>query len=250
LQERRVRADDQHPALGQLRAVGVQQVGGAVQGHGGLAGAGAALHHQHPGVPGADDTVLLGLDGGDDVAHPAGAASVQRGQQRGLAGQPRSTAGTCRAVGGPAVVSRGQVENLVVDAHHGAPPRPDVAAPPDPLRGDRGGDIERARRRGPPVHQQRFIVLGFVENAEPADVPADAVAEIQAAEYQPVLGGGELGQPVGVSRAGHIAFDQRLRRFPHVPQRLGQPGRSPVPQAVQPVIEHRDVLLLASHFRV
>ena len=75
------------PALGQPAAVGVQQVRGTVQRDGGLAGAGAALDDEHAVVVGADDPVLLGLDGLDDVAHPAGAAGGQRRQQRGLVRQ-------------------------------------------------------------------------------------------------------------------------------------------------------------------
>ncbi len=72
-QEGGVRADHEHAALLQLAAVGVEQVGGPVQGHGGLAGAGPALDHQHPVQAGPDDVVLLGLDGLDDVGHRAGA---------------------------------------------------------------------------------------------------------------------------------------------------------------------------------
>ena len=46
-QERRVGADDQHAAAREPVAVGVEQVGGAVQRDRGLAGARPALHHQH-----------------------------------------------------------------------------------------------------------------------------------------------------------------------------------------------------------
>ncbi len=86
-QERRVRADDEHAALRQLAAVGVEQVGRAVQRHRGLAGPGPALDDEHAVHPGPDDPVLLGLDGRDDVAHAPGAPGAQRGEQRGLAGE-------------------------------------------------------------------------------------------------------------------------------------------------------------------
>ena len=46
-QERGGGADDQQAAAGQPLAVRVEQVGGAVQGDGGLAGARPALHDQH-----------------------------------------------------------------------------------------------------------------------------------------------------------------------------------------------------------
>ena len=45
----------------------------------------AALHHQDALQRGADDPVLLGLDGGHHVAHPAGAAGGDAGDQHGLA---------------------------------------------------------------------------------------------------------------------------------------------------------------------
>ena len=58
-----------------------------MQRHHGLAGARAALHHQDAGLRAADDLVLLGLDGGDDVAELAGAAAFERGQQGAVAAQ-------------------------------------------------------------------------------------------------------------------------------------------------------------------
>ena len=117
-QEGRVGPEDQHALLGELGAVGVEQVGRAVQRHRGLAGARAALHDEHAGQPGADHLVLLGLDGLDDVAHPAGAVGGQRGQQRGLAGhvlaaarrrRPRGRAPRrrCRSARGPGCAGAG-----------------------------------------------------------------------------------------------------------------------------------------------
>jgi len=92
-----------------------------VQGHGGLAGTRAALHDQHPREARTDDLVLLGLDRLHDVAHPAGPAGAERGQQRRLAGQPL----VFRGIGGR------QVQNLIVHAHHGPAPGLDVTAAPD-----------------------------------------------------------------------------------------------------------------------
>ena len=83
-QERRVRADDQHTALLQLGAMVVEQVRRPVQRHRCLPGARTALDHHDAGLIGADDPVLLGLDGRDDVGHPAGAGRLDGGQQRGL----------------------------------------------------------------------------------------------------------------------------------------------------------------------
>ena len=103
-----VRADDQHGTLGEQLPVLVEQIRGPVQRDGGLAGAGAALHDEHAAVRGADDAVLLGLDGLHDVAHPAGAGGVERGEQHRVAASgprtrcglvsPRSRISSCRAV--------------------------------------------------------------------------------------------------------------------------------------------------------
>ena len=81
-QEQRVGADDEHALALQREAVRVEQVGGAVQRHRRLAGARPALHDEHPVQRGADDLVLLALDGGDDVPHAPGAAPLERRQQR------------------------------------------------------------------------------------------------------------------------------------------------------------------------
>ena len=78
-EEERVGTDHQHALPLEGEPVRVEQIGGPVQGHGRLAGARAALHDQHPSEWGPDDLVLLALDRGDDVGHPAGPGTVQRG---------------------------------------------------------------------------------------------------------------------------------------------------------------------------
>ena len=147
-------------AAGQPLAVGVEQVGGAVQGDGGLAGARAALDDQHAAGVGADDPVLLGLDGADDVGHPAGAGGVQRGQQHRLAGQ----AGPLRDV---RIV---EVEGLVGDADDGAPAGADVPAAADAEVVQRGRGVEGLGGRGAPVDQQRLLVAVLGLQPDPADV--------------------------------------------------------------------------------
>ena len=59
-----------------------QQVGRPVQADDGLAAPRPPLHDEDPGQRGSDDLVLLGLDRGDDVAHPPGAPRRERGHQR------------------------------------------------------------------------------------------------------------------------------------------------------------------------
>ena len=87
VQERGARADDEHARSGQRAAMRVQQVGGAVQRDGGLACAGAALHHHGAADVGTDDLVLLALDGGDDIGHLAGTTGAQGREQRTFAGE-------------------------------------------------------------------------------------------------------------------------------------------------------------------
>ncbi len=116
-------ADDEDGPAGELLAVGVEEVGGAVQGDGGLAGAGAALDDEDAAVRGADDGVLLGLDGLHDVVHAAGAGGVERGEQH-LVGVPALVAGA----GGV-----GEVEDLVVEGGDRAAGGADVAAAERPI---------------------------------------------------------------------------------------------------------------------
>ena len=80
---------------------------------GGLAGAGPALHRQELVEGGADDLVLLRLDGGDDVEHLAGAGPLELGQQRVAAAQ----------AGGPGLVLTA-AEEVVGHGHHAFPGRP------------------------------------------------------------------------------------------------------------------------------
>jgi hypothetical protein len=66
-----VRADEQHAAtpVAEVR-VGVEQVGGAVQRDDGLARAWTSVHDERAPGARADDRVLVGLQGGEHVAHP------------------------------------------------------------------------------------------------------------------------------------------------------------------------------------
>ena len=75
-EEQPVGTDDEHALALEREPVRVEEVGGAVQGDDGLAGAGAALDDEHAGELGPDDLVLLALDGGDDVGEAAGAGRL------------------------------------------------------------------------------------------------------------------------------------------------------------------------------
>src|ERR1022692_3749240 len=150
----------------------IEEISGPVQGDGGLSGARTALHNEHARQPGPDDVILLSLDGLHDVAHLAGPAGADRGEQRGFAGEALMLART----GG------GEIEPLVSEAGDGPGAGLDVPPAPPPVTGRRGREVEGARRWRAPVHQQRVVVTGFVPEADPADVARLAVVEIETAE--------------------------------------------------------------------
>src|SRR5699024_12663112 len=77
------RADEQRAAAPVTQPwVGVEQVGGAVQGDHRLARARSAVDDQGPARIGPDDGVLIGGDGGQHTVHLRGAGTVQGGQDR------------------------------------------------------------------------------------------------------------------------------------------------------------------------
>ena len=82
VEERPVRPDDEHAVAGEPATVLEQEVGGAVQGDRGLAGARTALHDQRLVDRRPDHDVLLGLDRGDDLAHRTRARGADLGQHR------------------------------------------------------------------------------------------------------------------------------------------------------------------------
>ena len=170
--EHRAGAHDEHPALLEAGPVGVQQIGGAVQGHDGLAGAGTAADDRHPLVGGADGLVLLRLDGGDDVAHGAAPGPGQGRHQRAL---PED-----RQVGLGAGVQQVvlQADDVIVAATQ--------HATSDHVHGGRlGGAIERFGSGGPPVDHQG-LVLG-VADPEPADVAGLGEVQVEPTENQSLV---------------------------------------------------------------
>ena len=101
--------------------------------------------------------VFVGLPGaGHFVAHPATARRVDRREQRRVP---------------PLATARAAAEYLVGEIDHVTPPAGvELAAPTHVLRGRGGGDVERARRRRPPIQQHWFVLVVLVEKADPADV--------------------------------------------------------------------------------
>ncbi len=157
--EQRGRGDDQDAARVPATVL-VEEVGGAVQGHGRLPRSRTALDIRHRGGGGADDQVLLGLDGGHDVPHGVAAGLAEGGHEGAVADDGQLVPAEERLELG--------AHEVVLDAQHAAALGPDDPAPYDPPRIDRGGAVERRRGRGPPVDDQRGVVL--VEHTDTADV--------------------------------------------------------------------------------
>ena len=224
--------------------MGIQQVRGAVQGRDRLAGAGAALHDQHALQASPDHPVLLGLDGGDHVGHPAGAPGGDAGDQHGLAGQ-----GLAVRLGQPV-----QVEDLVVDPGDGAVPGVDVAAADQAARVPGGGGVERVRGGRAPVDQARLVLV--VAQADPADVQGDRVLRlglaglvaVGTAEHQAALDRVQLGQPPALLGRGEVALQPGLERPARAAaaEGLGQRLPGPLARLIEQAIEHVDIGLLLS----
>ena len=193
-EEHGARTDEEHALIREPAPVRVEQVRGAVQRDRGLARTRAAPDHEHAVDVGADRLVLLGLDGGDDVAHAAGAVLLERGEQRAFAGDPESF-----------VFHRDLVEDLVVEAGDLAALAGDeVAAPHHRHRLDGSGAVEGLGDRRAPVDDERRVVL--VLDREAPHVPPDSAFEIEATEHQRRLADFEIGQPA----LGHVPRDVPL----------------------------------------
>ncbi len=218
-----VRAHDQHAPLGQAFALGVEQVGDAVQRDGGLAGAGTALHDQDAGVVEADDLVLLDLDRGDDVAHDLLARRVQRGRQRDAV----------------------QPQLVVVEVLQAAAAGVEVP-PPGQSFGDGGGrHVERAGGGGAPVREQGLVLVLLVEQPHPADVGAGAVDVVGAAEAEPVVGDPQPAELVGQRPHGHLALPALGGR---VAQGLLQRAQCDGPLGVELAVQECDAFTFREQF--
>lgn len=237
VQERLVGTDHQHAVALEARPLGVEQVGHAVQRHHGLARSRAAFDHQHPGVVEPDDLVLLGLDGGYDVAHPVTAGRVDRRQQRGVA-VPAAVDGIRAA------------QHLVGEVDQETSPGVELPAAAHALGVRGGGDVERPRRGGAPVEQQRIVVGALVEDAEPADVEPLTGDGVETPEAQSVVGHLQALLLFGQRTYLDIAFQQggALPVVPGPAQRGAVAVLEPRALAVQPGVELGDIALLGLQF--
>ena len=121
-QERRRRPDEEDRA-GQAGPLGVEQVRGAVERHGRLAGARRPLDDRHAGAGATDHDVLLGLDRGHHVLHATGPRRVERGHERALADEVQ-----------PGLARGDDVEDFVVEPDQLAVAPAEVASPHDTHR--------------------------------------------------------------------------------------------------------------------
>ena len=126
--------------------MGIQEVGDAVQRDCRLTGAGTALHHHEALIGRTNDAVLLGLNGGDDVAHAAVAGLAQRMHEGTLALEFQARRVRC-------------VQQLVLQAGDSTVARGNMAAAYDAVRLGRRGLVEGTRGGRAPVHEEGSAVL-------------------------------------------------------------------------------------------
>ena len=195
-------------------AVGVEQVGDAVQRDRGLPGPRAALDDHDAGERQPDDRVLLGLDRRDDVAHRRPARRLQCGEQRRI--------GRGSGIGAA-------VQHVVVESG-------------DPLVGRRSRELEmpspghaerRRQRRAverpgggcPPVDERTLPVRGVGE-PDAADVARRLVGVVEPAEAETRAGGGQRADPFRPAVHGDVALPPGAefpagRRGQHAPRPPG-----------------------------
>ena len=154
-----------------------------MQRHGGLAGARPPLHHEGTGQFRADHPILFRLKGFDDVPHSPGAVGGERRQQRALPGD----GGQVIAAGGHRGGQGVGVQHLVVQRGDRAAAQREMTPAQHAVRRGSRGLIEGGRRGRPPVEQQ--LVPLVVREAETADVAADPLDQVEAAEGQSILDG-------------------------------------------------------------
>ena len=119
----------------------------------------------------ADDAILFGLNGGDDVAH---AASAFRGDGR----EESTLALEARLV--LIRVKKRAVENVVLNVHDGAPRRHEMAAKPHPARALGRCLIKRGGGRCAPINEKLCAFGG--EHTDAADVVPAGVGPIEPAK--------------------------------------------------------------------
>ncbi len=238
-QEHGARSHEEDTVARELAAVGVEEVRRPVERDRGLAGAGAPGDDQRARQIGAHGLVLLGLDGGHDVAHATGALSLERREQRTLAHD-----------GETGLTNGSRVEHLVVEADDlTAPLGQDVAATQYAHPGDRGRPVERLGDRRPPVDHQRGV-LGVVD-AEPSHVEALGVVEVEPPEAERRVADVQRGEPALGGLDRDVPFEPGLvgSAAAHVRVGLGDRGGRG-PHRLQALVDRVEVGLLGDDLGV
>ena len=209
-EEQAVGADDEHALALEREAVRVEQVGGAVQRHDGLAGARTPLHDEHAGQVGPDDLVLLALDRGDDVGEAPGADLLERGDQGALAPDLPAVVDDRQLA---AEEPGGLAEQLVLDGQQLAAPGGEVAAADQAHRRAPGGPVEGLGHRGPPVDHQRLpLLVGHGQAPDVEAVAPLALGAVDPPEHEAGVAELEGGQPVGDVALDHLPLPPGLLR--------------------------------------
>ena len=212
-----VRTDEQHAAAAVTEAgVGVEEVGGAVQRDDGLARTRTTVDDERAAGSGADDRVLVGLDGAEHVSHPGRSVAAQARDKGGL------------------VVERGGVPGEPVRGEHLVPVVADPAAGPaipaaagQTHRVGVGRAEERLSGGGAPVEQEP--ATGAVGEAKSSDVHglgvvgADDVSEAQV-QTEATQRAQASGQPVDLQVAVHRRLAVAAGRFARGIEAVGQVG--------------------------
>ena len=175
----------------------VEQICRTVQRHGGFAGTRSTLHHHGLVEVGANNAILLGLDGCHDIGHLAGALGVQRCEQRAFAGQSAVRRRLPDLVGV-------HIEYLVFNADHFTEAECDMAAHYDIAMIGRRRFVERTCRVGSPIGEDRLVV--FVGQSDTPDVSVRTVDIVESAEHQAIFDGTQLGEAILVHGGEGIAF--------------------------------------------
>ncbi|MGN7157481.1 hypothetical protein ACTHRK_15435 [Dietzia cercidiphylli] len=215
-----------------MSALRVQQVRRPVQRDDRLARPRAAVHHECARGVGADDRVLVGLDGGQHVVHPAGPHPAEARDERRLV--VRGGAGAHLVV---------VVKNLVPVVDD-APARPPV---PPPVRhahrpGERRGE-ERLGGRRAPVHQQGGA--GRVDQPDAAHVDrigAPGEGDVPDAQVQPEgPQGGEFGDEAADVRIAVDGLGAGTGRVAATGAQAGRQVGDPLREAVR---DRRELLFV------
>jgi hypothetical protein len=218
--------------------VTVEEERGTVEGDRGLPRARTALDDEEAGERAADDGVLLGLDGGDDIAHPAGAMTGQSREQGSFALQVR-----------PLIIVEGlDVEHIVLDPGDLPVGGHEVTAAGDAFGGGRGRLVETLRGRCSPVDEDLLTLrIGETDAADVGGVVL--VDEVEATEAQSLLGAVEADELIFVQGGEGITFGAVLV----VASDLGDPHGSEarcrlLPQLIESGIELVELGLLDANF--